>query len=328
MTCLAANNASARLATSVTVEDLAIQLSTGEGAMFPTPTAGDYFMITVFEQTGDAFNMEIMKCTHRDGDVLTVARAQEGTSAVAFSVSGRVENRFTAGMYNAMGDEVRAIAQSVQQQLDGKQDTLTFDATPTAGSSNPVTSDGIHMALIASSGYKQFTSNGMFTVPSRVSAVFALIQAGGGGGGGALYSPYGYSANAGGGAGGMCVVRVSVSPGEQVPVTVGVGGAAGIAGQTSAANGGNGGTSSFGGHYATGGNGGASSVGGTGGSTSIATQNLGIEIIGGAGKAPSDTVGGAGGYSSTAYGSGGRGANGGPASAGASGSPGVVFVWW
>lgn len=147
MTCLAANNASARLATSVTVEDLAIQLATGEGAMFPTPSADDYFMITVFEQTGDAFNMEIMKCTHRDGDVLTVARAQEGTSAVAFSVSGRVENRFTAGMYNAMGDEVRAIAQSVQQQLDNKQDKLTFDTRPTAGSSNPVTSDGIKSAI-------------------------------------------------------------------------------------------------------------------------------------------------------------------------------------
>ena len=180
MTCLAANNASARLATSVTVEDLAIQLSTGEGAMFPTPTAGDYFMITVFEQTGDAFNMEIMKCTHRDGDVLTVARAQEGTSAVAFSVSGRVENRFTAGMYNAMGDEIRAIAQSVQQQLDNKQDKLTFDTTPTAGSSNPVTSDGI--LAFSRQGCQAFTTNGTFTVPAGVTALVVYIIGGSGGG--------------------------------------------------------------------------------------------------------------------------------------------------
>ena len=186
MTCLAANNASARLATSVTVEDLAIQLSTGEGAMFPTPTAGDYFMITVFEQTGDAFNMEIMKCTHRDGDVLTVERAQEGTSAVAFSVSGRVENRFTAGMYNAMGDEIRQIAMDVQRQLDGKQDRLTFDVTPTAGSSNPVTSDGIFSFVrqAAFSNRQLFTANGTFTVPAGVTKIRVYIASGGGGGAG------------------------------------------------------------------------------------------------------------------------------------------------
>lgn len=187
MTCLAANNASARLATSVTVEDLAIQLAAGEGAMFPTPSADDYFMITVFEQTGDAFNMEIMKCTHREGDVLTVERAQEGTSAAAFSVSGRVENRFTAGMYNAMGDEVRAIAQSVQKQLDGKQDTLIFDNTPTAGSSNPVTSDGIFSFVrqAAFSNRQLFTANGTFTVPAGVTKVRVYIASGGGGGAGA-----------------------------------------------------------------------------------------------------------------------------------------------
>jgi predicted nucleic acid-binding Zn-ribbon protein len=36
---------------------------------------------------------------------------------------------------------------SVKQDLAGKQNVLTFDATPTAGSNNPVTSDGIKKAL-------------------------------------------------------------------------------------------------------------------------------------------------------------------------------------
>ena len=31
--------------------------------------------------------------------------------------------------------------------VQNKQDTLTFDSTPTAGSSNPVTSDGIYAAI-------------------------------------------------------------------------------------------------------------------------------------------------------------------------------------
>lgn len=36
---------------------------------------------------------------------------------------------------------------SVKQELSGKQNVLTFDATPTAGSNNPVTSDGIKRAI-------------------------------------------------------------------------------------------------------------------------------------------------------------------------------------
>ena len=35
----------------------------------------------------------------------------------------------------------------LKNALDGKEDTLTFDSTPTSGSSNPVTSDGIYDAL-------------------------------------------------------------------------------------------------------------------------------------------------------------------------------------
>lgn len=38
-------------------------------------------------------------------------------------------------------------AEEARQALDGKQDKLTFDQTPTAGSQNPVTSDGIYSAI-------------------------------------------------------------------------------------------------------------------------------------------------------------------------------------
>ena len=37
--------------------------------------------------------------------------------------------------------------EDIEDALDGKQNTLTFDSTPTASSSNPVTSDGIKTAL-------------------------------------------------------------------------------------------------------------------------------------------------------------------------------------
>lgn len=35
----------------------------------------------------------------------------------------------------------------VKTALEGKQDTLTFDATPTLNSTNPVTSNGVHVAI-------------------------------------------------------------------------------------------------------------------------------------------------------------------------------------
>ena len=41
---------------------------------------------------------------------------------------------------------------SLKVDLAGKQNVLTFDSTPTAGSNNPVTSDGIKKAIDASAG--------------------------------------------------------------------------------------------------------------------------------------------------------------------------------
>ena len=137
MTCLAANNAYGTLSISADVSSTTITLSEGEGARFPSPVGDDFFVVTVFTQNN---TMEIMYCTGRDGDVLSVSRAQEGTTAAAFPVGARVENRFTAGMYSWLTTHVITA-------LSNKQDILTFDTTPTAGSVNPVTSGGIREAI-------------------------------------------------------------------------------------------------------------------------------------------------------------------------------------
>ena len=109
MACLAANNAYGTLSVNTDVSSTTITLSEGEGARFPSPVGSDFFVVTAFTQDN---TMEIMYCTARDGDVLTVQRAQEGTSAVAFSVGTRVENRFTAGMYSWIVDYVANIGAS------------------------------------------------------------------------------------------------------------------------------------------------------------------------------------------------------------------------
>ena len=44
-------------------------------------------------------------------------------------------------------DTVKADASEMDTALNSKQNKLTFDTTPTSGSSNPVTSDGVYKAI-------------------------------------------------------------------------------------------------------------------------------------------------------------------------------------
>lgn len=98
MTQLFTNNAASGLASAVGAGATAIPLKTGDGAKFPTPGGGDFFLVTLFQKSGaDEVNHEIVKCTARSGDTLTVVRAQEGTTARAFNVDDLLELRLTAG---------------------------------------------------------------------------------------------------------------------------------------------------------------------------------------------------------------------------------------
>ena len=95
---LFANNADSELDGAITSVATSITLKTGGGAKFPTPTGGDFFLVTLFQKVGIAeLNHEIVKCTARSGDVLTVVRAQEGTTGFAFSNADLVELRWTSG---------------------------------------------------------------------------------------------------------------------------------------------------------------------------------------------------------------------------------------
>lgn len=97
---LFANNASSLLAVSVGTGDVSVQVAAGQGSLFPSPSGGDYFKVTLVDADG---NIEICHCTSRSGDLLTVTRAQEGTTARAFT-SGvtRVELRVTKATLEAM----------------------------------------------------------------------------------------------------------------------------------------------------------------------------------------------------------------------------------
>ena len=87
------NNASSVLSVAVDTDDTSFVLPSGQGSVFPTLSAGDYFYLTV----GVPGALEIVKVTARSGDTLTVTRAQESTTARSFSVGAPVRLLITAG---------------------------------------------------------------------------------------------------------------------------------------------------------------------------------------------------------------------------------------
>lgn len=96
---LFANNAVSTLNGGITEDTEELTLQTGEGALFPNPGEGDWFLVTLFQRDGGReINHEIMRVYARVSDVLYVKRAQENTSRHAFNNSDPVELRLTAAM--------------------------------------------------------------------------------------------------------------------------------------------------------------------------------------------------------------------------------------
>lgn len=93
MSLLFSNNATGTLAVTLTSGSTSAVLNSGEGQNFPTPTGGDTFYATLEDTSG---NIEIVSCTARATDTLTIVRAQEGTSAIEFAAGSRLELRATA----------------------------------------------------------------------------------------------------------------------------------------------------------------------------------------------------------------------------------------
>ena len=92
MKYIATNNAESTLASGIGAGDVTLTLTTGTGALFPSPGANEAFKLRLKEGA----TMEIVDCTSRLGDVCTVIRAREGTSASAFNAGASVVNTITA----------------------------------------------------------------------------------------------------------------------------------------------------------------------------------------------------------------------------------------
>ena len=97
MSVLFKNNATATLAVGISSSATTIVLSSGLGALFPSPSGSTYFYGTLYDSLG---NYEIVKCTARTTDSLTVVRGQEGTSPLVFALGDGFAQRLTAAGLN------------------------------------------------------------------------------------------------------------------------------------------------------------------------------------------------------------------------------------
>jgi hypothetical protein len=89
------NNAASTLAAGINAAVTSFSVAAGQGALFPNPTGGDYFYVTLSD-AASGLVIEICKCTARSTDALTVTRGSQGTTPAAFLIADKVELRPTA----------------------------------------------------------------------------------------------------------------------------------------------------------------------------------------------------------------------------------------
>ena len=338
--------------------------------MFPAPSDGvSFFKLTLIDAATGQLT-EIMHVTARTGDTMTIKRGQEGTTARAWSANDIAANMMTAGTLSYIlgnfqpldptltalaalvgvanklpyfnGDDTAALTDLTQvgRGIIGKStiaDILTYLqlGESTFGAQNCVVFDKAGVST--------------WTVPDIVKKgrrVRVRVVGGGGSGGYPAINTTNPSGGGGGGGGGVSESVIDLTGISTVTITVGSGGT----GQnTSASNGRQGGTSSFGKYLsATGGDGGGQISGGAGGegmggqintslgpgSPGASTIATGNSAVGGSGGGPGgngQVLGSAENVAKGAKGPGGGGAGlatekaGGVTGAGYSG---IVIIYW
>ena len=104
-----ANFAKVTVSAGYSAAATSVALSSGEGSKLPQPsTAGAFNLVwwnaTDYGDPSDDPNVEIVRCTARSTDTLTVTRAQEGISATTKNTSGKTYKMVVAVTKKMMDD--------------------------------------------------------------------------------------------------------------------------------------------------------------------------------------------------------------------------------
>lgn len=178
------NLAGGTLLSPITSGATTLTLNSGQGALFPSPTGNQFFPL-VLQSAANSALLEVTWCTSRSTDTLTIVRAQEGTSALAFNAGDLAQLRPTGATLELLGDwfpsDYGALSTSTSITLalyDGLYLTIGGSATT---QTLPVASAaaGMVVGFLASSAFTLASSGGNFVggVPAGTTTSLALKTA-------------------------------------------------------------------------------------------------------------------------------------------------------
>ena len=118
------NNWAARLQAPLGPAGLTLTVEADKTAALGNLAGGDYYVLTLTaDDAGDDDSGEIVRVDAIAGGVLTVQRAQEGTTAQAWPAGTRLSARWTAGVANALASGAGASSAYTVTALWGSPDT-------------------------------------------------------------------------------------------------------------------------------------------------------------------------------------------------------------
>ena len=121
------NNAETSLASGI--NDSATTLAVADGSVFGSLSSGDYFFATIDDDT----NVEVVLVTAISSNNLTVTRAQDGSSATAFSAGAKFEARINKKILDSGSTRITDLDNDTKIQVEetADEDIIRFDIAGT-----------------------------------------------------------------------------------------------------------------------------------------------------------------------------------------------------
>ncbi|NCB57462.1 MAG: hypothetical protein EOM46_08110 [Gammaproteobacteria bacterium] len=249
LSLLAANNAQTVLAAGISSTATSLTVNTGTGTLFPSPVAGtSFFKLTIIDAATGSLT-EIVHVTARAGDVFTIQRAQEGTTARAWSANDIAANMMTAGTLSYIlgnfqpldptltalaalvgvanklpyfnGNDTAALTNLTQVGRDIIGKSSIADILTYLGLLGGINSSAVGRLL----NVQKISSSQAYTKTPGAKFGIVEVVGGGGAGGSPAQNGSGYTSGSGGGNSG-CYVRflVDLSSVNSVSCIIGAGG--------------------------------------------------------------------------------------------------------
>lgn len=219
LTLLTANNAQTVLAAGISASATSLTVNSGTGALFPAVTSGvSFFKLTLVDAATGQLS-EIVHVTARTGDSMTIVRAQEGTTARAWSANDIAANMLTAGT-------IALLAPLDSPSLTGTPTVPT--AAPGTNTTQAASTEFVGAAISAVSGRllappMRLTASGVYNPSPEAKYALVELQAAGGNGGNAPETGSGVvGIGDGGSAGGYAKFLVKIRDITNFNYTVGV----------------------------------------------------------------------------------------------------------